>query len=225
MTILSNSYKINNMSIDMDITTLLLFLPACFALNLAPGPNNLLSINNATHYGFKISCIGGLGRLVAFIFMLCLASLGLAVVLHTSELIFYAIKFLGVAYLLYLAVQLWRAPVEGFALLKATQNKSSLTLMKQEFFVASGNPKAILIFTAFLPQFIDPEMSTGYQFAILGTLFLLLEFIAIMLYAVIGLYMKQLLVKPKSKRIFNRVCSSLLIFASMGLLLGQRSKS
>ena len=69
----------------MELSTLLLFIPACFALNLAPGPNNLLSINNAAYYGFARSCAGGLGRLLAFVIMIVLASFGLAVVLHYGK--------------------------------------------------------------------------------------------------------------------------------------------
>jgi len=209
----------------MGIATLILFIPACFALNLAPGPNNLLSINNATQYGFRAACIGGLGRLIAFIIMLTLASLGLAMVLHTAEWIFNAIKMVGVAYLLYLAVQLWRAPVEGLTPLSAGLAKNHFKLAKHEFWVAAGNPKAILIFTAFLPQFVNPTQPAGQQFAILGTLFLLLEFIAIMAYAWMGVYMQRLLVKPTAKKIFNRGCAALLTSASLGLLLAQKSRT
>jgi threonine/homoserine/homoserine lactone efflux protein len=97
----------------MDLTTLALFLPACFALNMAPGPNNLLSVSNATRYGYRTACLAGIGRLLAFAGMIALASAGLAVVLQTSELLFYAIKIVGAAYLFYLALQLWRAEPRG----------------------------------------------------------------------------------------------------------------
>lgn len=82
------------------LPTLILFIPACFALNMAPGPNNLLSVSNSTRYGFRTSCLAGFGRLLAFAGMIALASAGLAVVLQTSELLFYGIKILGAAYLI-----------------------------------------------------------------------------------------------------------------------------
>ena len=50
----------------MDLATLALFLPACFALNMAPGPNNLLSVSNSTRYGYRTSCLAGIGRLLPF---------------------------------------------------------------------------------------------------------------------------------------------------------------
>ena len=87
----------------MNVTTLLLFLPACFALNMAPGPNNLLSMANAKRYGVRIACYAGIGRLVAFAGMITLAATGLASILYASETLFLAIKVVGGLYLFWLA--------------------------------------------------------------------------------------------------------------------------
>ena len=123
----------------MDLTTLALFLPACFALNMAPGPNNLLSVSNATRYGYRTACLAGIGRLFAFSGMIALASAGLAVVLQTSELLFYAIKIVGAAYLLYLAIQLWRAD-QQMQDESITAKVGIWALARQEFLVAAGKP-------------------------------------------------------------------------------------
>lgn len=205
----------------MDYATLLLFVPACFAINMAPGPNNLLSISNATRYGLRAAWLAGGGRLLAFSGMIALASAGLAVVLHTSQLLFMIIKTVGALYLFYIAWQLWRAApgTEGDA-----QGGATLwQLARQEFFVAAGNPKAILVFTAFLPQFVDPQQPMALQFAILGALFLLFELVAIGLYAWMGLGMKRFLGQPHGRRLFNRSCATLLGGAGLGLLLSRRS--
>ncbi|WP_374583763.1 LysE family translocator [Pseudoduganella sp.] len=207
----------------MDASTLLLFVPACFALNMAPGPNNLLSVSNATRYGFRRSCLAGVGRLVAFAGMIALASAGLAAVLHTSEMLFYGIKTAGAIYLFYLAWQLWRAqPGEGEGGGGAPA-AGWLALARQEFLVAAGNPKAILIFTAFLPQFVDPAGPVGAQFFVLGLLFLLLEVVALAAYAWMGARMQRWFAQPRGKRIFNRICAGLLAGAGMGLLLSRRT--
>ena len=123
----------------MDLATLTLFLPACFALNMAPGPNNLLSVSNATRYGYRTSCLAGIGRLLAFAGMIALASAGLAVVLQTSELLFYGIKILGAAYLFYLAYQLWRANPQA-EVESAGARVGLWGLARQEFLVAAGKP-------------------------------------------------------------------------------------
>lgn len=207
----------------MDASTLLLFVPACFALNMAPGPNNLLSVSNATRYGFRRSCLAGAGRLLAFAGMIALASAGLAAVLHTSELLFYGIKAAGAIYLFYLAWQLWRAPPAEDALAGAAPTASWRQLARQEFLVAAGNPKAILIFTAFLPQFVDPAGAVGAQFFVLGALFLLLEVVALAAYAWMGARMQRWFAQPRGKRVFNRICAGLLAGAGMGLLLSRRT--
>ena len=64
----------------MDLSSLLLFIPACFALNMAPGPNNLLSLHNASRFGLRTACLAGGGRLLAFAGMITLAAMGLAAV-------------------------------------------------------------------------------------------------------------------------------------------------
>ncbi len=205
----------------MNLSTLALFIPACLALNMAPGPNNLLSLSNATRYGFTRSCAAGAGRLVAFAIMLFLTSAGLAALFNASALLFTAIKLLGAGYLFYLAFQLWTSkpvPTEGTPL----PAKGLLGLARQEFLVAAGNPKAILIFTAFLPQFVNPAEPTGAQFAVLGALFLLLEVVAMAVYAWMGIYMRRWFAHARGQRIFNRSCAALLAAAGTGLLAARR---
>ena len=175
----------------MSLETLFLFIPACFALNMAPGPNNLLSVSNATRYGFWVATVAGIGRLLAFIIMIAIAAAGLATVLQTSLLLFYAIKVGGAIYLFYLGYQLWRAsPTTDGKPDRSFVKKSIASLARQEFLVAAGNPKAILIFTAFLPQFVDLSHPAAPQFAVLGLLFLGLEWIAIAAYAYIGSHLR-----------------------------------
>ena len=169
----------------MSLETFLLFLPACFALNMAPGPNNLLSIANGTRHGFMKACLAGTGRLAAFTGMIALAASGLAAILQAAA---------------------W-------------------LLARQEFLVAAGNPKAILIFTAFLPQFVDMGRPVASQFLVLGSAFLVLEWLAIAAYAYMGSHLRQWFSAPARKRAFNRSCASLLGCAGVGLLLSRRGAS
>ncbi|MBA2781247.1 LysE family translocator [Billgrantia kenyensis] len=200
---------------------ILLFIPACFALNMAPGPNNLLSMANAKRYGVRTACYAGIGRLVAFVGMITLAATGLATVLYTSERLFFVIKVAGGLYLLWLAYQLWTAdPTDGVG--EALGGKSLFQLARQEFLLAAGNPKAILIFTAFLPQFVDPAGSVWLQFFILGVLFLVLEWVAIAGYAFFGKALRHWFSHPSMRRLFNRMCAGLFGSAGVGLLLARR---
>lgn len=204
----------------MELWKLAVFIPACFALNMTPGPNNLLSLNNARRYGFKSALIGGLGRISAFAMMIALAASGLAVVLYASETLFFAIKMFGALYLLWLAFNLWRSESSPVS---ANSDRSNLVgLIKQEFALAAGNPKAILIFTAFLPQFVDVSMDVDQQFMVLGGTFLILELLAISIYALFGLYLRQWFTKPKMVRRFNRASALFLSYSGANLLLSSR---
>ena len=204
----------------MEIWKLLLFIPACFALNMTPGPNNLLSMNNARCYGFKAAFIAGLGRIFAFSGMIALAASGLAVVLYTSETLFFLIKLFGAMYLLWIAFNLWRSQVSPIVGIE--RNKNWFGLVKQEFALAAGNPKAILIFTAFLPQFVDVSANVNTQFFILGSTFLVLELLAISIYAAFGLYLRNWFFKPKMAKRFNKACSVFLALSGANLLVSRQ---
>ena len=167
------------------------------------------------HAGKQTSAFG---RLLAFAGMIALSSAGLAVVLQTSELLFYGIKILGAAYLFYLAYQRWRADPQREAE-TATNTVGLWALARQEFLLAAGNPKAILIFTAFLPQFVVPGQPITAQFALLGAMFLALEWVAISAYA----YMRRWFAEPRGKRIFNCCCAGLLSAAATVLLTARRA--
>jgi threonine/homoserine/homoserine lactone efflux protein len=103
---------------------------------------------------------------------------------------------------------LWRAPSEAHTSDAASQAAGLARLARQEFLVAIGNPKAILLFAAFLPQFVDRSGTITTQFAQLGAMFLVLECIAIGLYSWMGVHARRLFAKPSGKRWFNRVCAA-----------------
>jgi threonine/homoserine/homoserine lactone efflux protein len=206
----------------MSLTAWLFFLPACFALNMAPGPNNLLSINVAARYGFGRAFVGGLGRLVSFAAMIALAATGLAVVLRASETFFLAIKLAGAAYLVWLAIQLWRSDAAPVGM--TFEGEASLARIAwRECLVAAGNPKAILVFTAFLPQFVDVTKPMISQFGVLGASFLVLECIAIALYSLAGMYLGRWLTRAAVRRWFNRCCGAFLGLIGVSFLLVRRS--
>ncbi|RJE77592.1 lysine transporter LysE [Pseudoalteromonas sp. MSK9-3] len=205
----------------MDFLILVLFIPACFALNMIPGPNNLLSMANAQRYGFKYAVGAGIGRIFAFVVMIFLAATGLATVLYASETIFLTIKIIGAVYLFWVAFKLWNSKTSEVEEQKE-HNNSIYLLAKQEFLLAAGNPKAILIFTAFLPQFIDANQSSGSQFFILGATFLLLEFLAISVYAIFGVYLRNWFSKPNMKQLFNRFCAFFIGSIGISLLIERK---
>ncbi len=204
----------------MALTTWLLFVPACFAINMAPGPNNLLSVSNAARFGLAQTLLGGLGRLLAFAVMIIVTALGLGAVLTASELAFHIIKWGGAAYLLYLGIKIWRAPVDAVHF--TAPATSALALMRQEFLIAADNPKAILTFTAFFPQFIDRNANALPQFAVMGSTFLLLEVVSISIYAMGGRQIAAIMRTARGMQLINRISGGALCGAGALLATTQR---
>lgn len=206
----------------MTFQTILWFIPACFALNMAFGPNNLLALTNAARQGMAMTLLASLGRLVAFTMMITVTALGLGAILLASEVIFQAVKWAGAAYLVWLGIKLMRAGTPALASLGDAPRQSSLKeLARQEFLIAIGNPKAILIFTAFFPQFIDSAHYLA-SFAVLGAIFLVLEFAAIAVYALLGIRLRALTRQARNFRIMNRISGALMIAFGCMLALARR---
>ncbi|UYP68845.1 LysE family translocator [Thalassobacter stenotrophicus] len=163
----------------------LLFIPACFALNLAFGPNNLLALTHGARRGVGFAALASLGRLLAFAPMIALSALGLGVILTASSVVFGIVKIIGAAYLIWLGISLLRSASSIDARSLSGGDITLPRALRSEALVALSNPKAILIFAAFFPQFISLEAYwSGY--AMLGAAFLVLEVMAILVYALLG---------------------------------------
>ncbi|QFU15046.1 LysE family translocator [Microvirga thermotolerans] len=205
----------------MSWSTFLLFVPACFALNLAFGPNNLLSLTYGLQQGVRTAVLASGGRLVAFALMIALTALGVGAVLAASEAAFTALKWAGAAYLVWLGIRILRASGPAASAVGAAPRRTLRALSLQEFWTAIGNPKAILIFTAFLPQFVDPQ-SYWTGFALAGLIFLVLEAVAVLFYAVLG---QRLGAFGRNGRVFgwlNRASGATMIGFGVALLFARR---
>jgi threonine/homoserine/homoserine lactone efflux protein len=194
---------------------------------MAFGPNNVLSLSNGARNGVLHSVTASFGRLVAFTIMIAITGFGLGALLLASEPLFMVLKFGGVAYLVWIGIKLLRSKAtEQSAVVTeqaGRQDRAGLLLKhcRQEFYVAAGNPKAILIFTAFFPQFVD-RTQYAVSYAVLGATFLVLELVAIAIYALIGARLRFLTANPKGFVWLNRVSGSLLVGFGMLLALLRR---
>jgi threonine/homoserine/homoserine lactone efflux protein len=204
----------------MSLQTFSLFVPACFAINMAFGPNNVLSLSNGAREGVRTSVLASAGRLVACAIMIAIAGLGLGALLMASQTLFTLIKFGGAAYLVWIGIKLIRS---GPALVAHANGDGAphaptplAKLAKQEFLVAAGNPKAILVFTAFFPQFVD-RSAYATSFTVLGVTFLVLELVAIAVYAALGARLGSVANGARGFKWFNRVSGTLMI--GFGIML------
>ncbi len=172
------------------MSNLALFIPACFALNLAFGPSNLLALTHGAQAGPLFAIRAGLGRLLAFAPMIAISAMGLGLILAASETVFSIVKVLGAAYLVWLGIRLFRSAAKAGRIETNGPPMSLGQAFRREVLIAVGNPKAILIFAAFFPQFIVTDRYWE-SYLLMGTLFLALELVAIAVYAVGGSLMAR----------------------------------
>lgn len=208
----------------MTITNICLYIVSCFAVTVTPGPTMLLALANGTSRSWRIVAMGICGAALSDILLIGAVSVGLGALLSASETIFSTIKWVGVLYLAWIAIQLWlREP----AVLKTNTINSSSTgaeAFSKSLFVALSNPKGLLFFSAFLPQFINTKEPQFYQYFILAILTAALDIIVMACYASSGAQAARFLT-IKGLRNLNRACASALLSLALFLSFYRRANA
>ena len=193
-----------------------IFLPACIGMNFFPGPNNLIALIHGTRTSLFAASVAGLARLPVMVVMLVLLAYGLEALLALSEHAFFVMKLIGAAYLLYMAWQSLRAQVNLNSV--DAQETKIWEMARSEAIVASTNPKLILIFTAFFPQFMDPTANIAEQITVMGGTFIVIEIGALIAYASGGRWLQKKLADESNTKWLARFTATALT-AAAGLVL------
>ncbi len=196
----------------MNFETWLAFVAASMILTMTPGPSILLGVVHSMNYGAKKTLFTALGDISANFIQMVLVAIGLGVVIASSELAFQLIKWFGVVILIYMGAKMVLSKPKALELSQLNSHISRRKLFINGFLVAAGNPKAIVFFTAFFPQFIDPDKPLLAQLLIMCPTMATLDFIWVMLYA---LSAQQFLGFMQTRpSLLNRVGGSALLGAS-----------
>jgi threonine/homoserine/homoserine lactone efflux protein len=206
----------------MSIQLWLAFVAASALLLIIPGPTILTVISYSVAHGRRANL-----PLVAAVALgdstaLLLSLLGLGALLATSAVWFTAVKWAGGLYLLYLGVRLMRA---GFAPTEAAAPAapgSRWALFANTYLVTALNPKGMVFFVAFLPQFLNPAAPVVPQLWVLGATFVVMATINATLYAVFAGSARRLLAAPRAQRLFNLAGGGLLSAAGVWALWARR---
>jgi threonine/homoserine/homoserine lactone efflux protein len=201
----------------MSLSTYLLYLAAVALLVLSPGPTMLMCITTALNNGPSRAMTGVAGSVSAVLCIMLLSALGLGALLAASESAFTVAKVVGAAYLIWLGIKTFRSAgvvLDTTATVDATSGKS---FFLRGFLIGASNPKALLFFAAFFPQFLNPALPFTPQFAILALTFVAFEFTVLTLYARGVSRIAPLLRSSRAMRWLNRVGGGL--FTLMGGLL------
>lgn len=165
----------------MNLETWLAFVIASMVLTMTPGPSILLGVVHSMKYGSRKTIYTALGDISANFLQMVLVAAGLGIIIASSELAFILIKWLGVITLLYMGIKMLLS--KPTKINQEHTEASPFKLFCSGFLVAAGNPKAIVFFTAFFPQFIDPSQPLFWQMAIMCPTMALLDFTWVMVYA------------------------------------------
>jgi threonine/homoserine/homoserine lactone efflux protein len=208
----------------MSLTTYSLYLAAVAVLVLSPGPTMLMCMTTALNEGKSSAFAAAVGSISAVLGVMTLSALGLGALLAASELAFTVVKVIGALYLIWLGIKTFCNNAEAVDIKRAaTETGRRLrSYYVRGFLVGSGNPKAILFFTAFFPQFLNPIEPFAPQYFIFTLTFIICEFSVLATFA-FGVSAFAPILRSKSHmRWINKVTGGL--FATMGglLLLSRR---
>ena len=202
----------------MTLQTWLLYLAMTFVVSATPGPNMLVVMSHSARFGLRASLATMCGCMTSLLAMVSISAAGMGALLEAFPPVFDALRLAGAAYLAYLGVQAWRAPVHDAAEpgVAAPTAQASVHLYRQGMLVAASNPKAILFAAAFFPQFLNPARPQLLQFAILLATFTVVEVSWYLVYAASGHRLSRHLRRASVMRVFNRVTGGVFVgFAAL----------
>ncbi len=183
----------------MSFQVYLAFLAACIALGLLPGPVVTLVIANGLRHGTRAALTNILGVQTGLAIVIGIVAIGLTSLMATMGYWFDWVRFAGAAYLVWLGIKLIRAPVEG------------VSAEAQGFVVLLSNPKVLVFFGAFIPQFMDMSKDHVSQVALLGVTFMITGAITDSIYAILA---------GRARKFFSARRTRLLSRVSGGFMIG-----
>ena len=201
----------------MTLSTYLLYVAAVALLIATPGPTMLMCMTNALNHGTRRAMTSVAGSVTAVLVVMLLSAAGLGALLAASETAFTTAKLIGAAYLVWLGIKTFRSDASALSVDKDAASVPRRSFYLQGLLVGASNPKAVLFFAAFFPQFLNPTAPMAPQFAILALTFMAFEFAVLTTCALSVSRLAPLLRRSGPVKWVNRICGGL--FTLMGGLL------
>ena len=206
----------------MESSTFLYFLTASILLTLAPGPDNLYLLTKSLSDGAKSGIILAGGLASGIVFHTMLVMFGVAAIIQNSPTALTLLKIFGAGYLLFLAFQSFKAGRQNkkISMSKSEQEKNFFAIYKRGVLMNVLNPKVLLFFLAFLPQFVNlSSESASSQIILLGVTFAVQAFLIFSAIAIFAGRVRKLILQKKNLgQIFNFVEAGVLFLIAVTLL-------
>ncbi|CAI8990493.1 LysE family transporter [Pseudomonas marginalis] len=199
----------------MALDTWLAFFLASWIISLSPGAGAIASMSSGLQYGFLRGYWNAIGLQLGLAMQIAVVAGGLGAILAASSTAFYAIKWFGVAYLVYLAVKQWRAlPMDMADDAAIRPLGKPMAMMFRGFLVNASNPKALVFMLAVLPQFVNPQAPLLVQYLIIGATMISVDMIVMAGYTGVASKVLRLLRTPKQQKRVNRTFAGLFVGAA-----------
>ena len=204
----------------MNIEFWLLYVSVVFVASIIPGPSMLLALTHGIRYGYKKSISTALGNTTASIIQGTIAMSGLSIIFTTSGILFEIVRYIGAIYLIYIGIMLFKTSTQNMLNINnINENSTSIFgMFSQAFFVAMGNPKAIIFFTALFPQFISND-GTFSQYIFMTIVLGIIAFLCMMIYSIAGDKANIFLRTSYIGKYLNKIIGSIFIGAGFGVAL------
>ena len=188
---------------------------ACLLLVISPGPDNLLAIGRGLSQGKLAAIVSGTSSGAGILFHVLAATFGLTLLLQTSTIAFYVVKFIGAAYLIWLGIKVLRS--RNLFSLEPTKKQPLKTIFSTGFLSAALNPKPGMFVLAFIPQFVNPNLGpVSSQMLVYGVWFASLTAVG---FSLMGIFASKLStwLKRKPKLVNGLNIGAGITFVSSGL--------
>ncbi len=202
----------------MLLKTWWLYVTVVFLISATPGPNMLHVMSQSIHHGPRRAMVTMAGLMSAVMICLAASVLGLGALLKASPHLFDVLRCAGMAYLIWLGIKAWRAPVASSDQMEAIPPTGHHTLFVTALLTGLSNPKLIVFAAALFPQFIDPALPFAPQLVILLLSFVVIESFWYGVYAFGGRRLARWLEPAGRRRFFNRATGVLFIGFGAALL-------
>ena len=202
----------------MEISTWLAFFAASWAISLSPGPGALAAMSAGLNHGMRKGYFATLGLVLGIWAQLLVVGVGLGALLATSNAAFVVVKWAGVAYLVYLGVQQWRAPVRPLAEVQAgAASVRRRDLVLRGFVINALNPKGTVFLLAVVPQFLALSQPLAPQYLVIALTLGFTDLTVMAGYTALAAKVLGAMKSVRSMKWLNRVFGGL--FVAAGALL------
>ena len=209
----------------MELSVWLTFFVASWAISISPGAGAVAAMSAGLNHGFARGYVMTAGLILGIWTQVLVVGFGLGALIAASSIAFAAVKWLGVAYLLWLGLQQWRAPAQPLVADSVMANEkqvSAKTLILRGWAINAVNPKGTLFLLAVVPQFLDLSRPLGWQYLVIGATVGFTDLVVMAGYTALAAKVLLLLKSPAQMRLLNRAFGSLFVVAAVLLATFKR---